>query len=157
MTLYNWFKIIHIISAMLLFGTGLGTALYMYIAHRSKEIEIIALAYKKVVWADWFFTSTSGVVQLITGLTMVFYLRIPFSALWIWGSLVGYLIAGICWLPVVFLQIKLRDIAYNAWQHSTPLPSNYYHYFTIWFWLGWPAFISLLIVFYLMSVRPLAL
>lgn len=157
MIFYNWLKIIHILSAALLFGTGVGTALFMYFAHRTKQVDVIALAYKYVVRADWLFTTTSGIVQLATGLLMVFYIKFPFTAFWIWGSLMGYAIAGICWLPVVFLQMRLRDIAYHAWQNSTELPLQYKNYFRIWFWLGWPAFLSLILVFYLMTNRPISL
>lgn len=157
MILYSWVKIIHILSACLLFGTGLGTALVMYIAHRTRDVEIMSHAYTKVVWADWFFTSTSGIIQLVTGLVMVLYIKLPFTAFWIWGSLVGYFVAGICWLPVVFLQIKLRDITTFAWRNTIAPKSNYNIYFYTWFVLGWPAFIALLGVFYLMVARPMTL
>lgn len=152
--MYDVFKIIHIISACLLFGTGLGTAVYMYLAHRSKNVTIIAIALKHVVKGDWYFTLSSGIVQFLTGLTMVLVRQIPFSSFWIWGSLLGYVIAGFCWLPVVYLQIRLRDIAMTALKEQQPLPLEYYQKFRQWFWLGWPAFISLIFVFYLMSSRP---
>lgn len=153
--MYTLLKIIHILSAALLFGTGLGTALYMYFAHRSRDVEIIALAFKQVVKGDWYFTLTSGIVQLVTGLLMIYIRKIAFSEFWIWGSLIGYFIAAGCWLPVVNLQIQLRNMALHAWQTQTSLPAEYYKKFNYWFWLGWPAFISLIIIFYLMANRSL--
>lgn len=152
--MYNVLKIVHIISACLLFGTGLGTAIYLLYAHLSKNISIIALSLKHIVKGDWYFTLTSGFVQLVTGLLMVYVNHLSLSLFWVWGSLIGYAIAGICWLPVVFLQIQLREIAVKAAKEQLPLPPLYYKRFYQWFWLGWPAFLSLFGVFYLMTARP---
>jgi uncharacterized membrane protein len=152
--IYDYLKIVHVISACLLFGTGLGTAAYMFFAHRTKNIRIIAPAFRLIVKADWYFTLTSGIVQLITGMAMVFIHNLDFSSFWIWGSLLGYLIAGACWLPVVYIQIRLKNIAKQALSNREPLPTHYYKMFSAWFWLGWPAFLSLIGVFYLMANRP---
>lgn len=152
--LYLWLKFIHIVSSTILFGTGIGTACNLFCAHRTKNIDIIAATSRYVVLADSIFTLPSGIVQPITGFWMVYLAGFPLSSFWIWGSIVGYFIAAFCWFPVIYLQIRMRNFAYHAQQNKTPLPSLYYRYFRIWFWLGWPAFISLLIVFYLMSNKP---
>lgn len=152
---YLWLKYIHIVSSTILFGTGIGTACNMLLAHRTKETYIIATTAKYVVFADLIFTCTSGVIQPLTGLWMVYLAGFPWTLFWIWGSIVGYLIAAFCWFPVAYLQVKMRDLAIHAHQTKTPLPSQYYQYFRIWFCLGWPAFISLLIVFYLMTNKPI--
>ncbi|MFI4938495.1 MAG: DUF2269 family protein [Candidatus Berkiellales bacterium] len=152
--LYLWLKFIHIVSSTILFGTGIGTACNLLCAHRTKNIQIIATTSRYVVFADSVFTLPSGIVQPITGFWMVYLAGFPLSSFWIWGSIVGYLIAAFCWFPVVYLQIQMRNFADHAQKTDTPLPALYYHYFRIWFWLGWPAFISLLIVFYLMSNKP---
>lgn len=152
--LYLYLKFIHIVSSTILFGTGIGTASNLFLAHRTKDISLIAATTRYVVVADWIFTGTSGIVQAITGLWMVFLVGYSLTSLWILGSIIGYCIAALCWFPVVYLQIKMRDMAVLAHKSGTTLPPLYYRYYHIWFWLGWPAFISLIVVFYLMSNKP---
>ena len=152
--IYLWVKLIHILSSTILFGTGIGTASVMLYGHLTKKVNIIAEINRYVVFADWIFTAPSAVVQLVTGFWMVYLAGYTFNLLWIWGSIAGYFIAAFCWFPVVYLQIKMRDFAIVADQTGNPLPEKYYRYFKIWFGLGWPAFISLIIVFYLMTNKP---
>ncbi len=151
---YDWIKILHIISASVLFGTGLGTAFYMFYVNRQKNIELIAQATAVVVIADWLFTATSGVIQAVTGFTLVYLKGYSWLNFWIWGSIIGYAIAGICWLPVVWLQMRCRDLAIDAHTNKTALSHQYQQYFRLWCLLGIPAFIALIIVFYLMSNKP---
>lgn len=152
--LYLWLKFIHILSSTILFGTGIGTACTMLYAHQTKNVAVIAATSRYVVLADWIFTGTSGFIQPLTGLWMVYLVGYTWTSLWILGSIIGYTIAACCWFPVVYLQIKMRDFAIEAEQNNTPLPSIYFRYFRYWFCLGWPAFISLIIVFYLMTSKP---
>lgn len=154
---YLGLKLAHILSSTILFGTGIGIACNMLLAHRTRDTYIIATTARYVVFADWIFTSTSGLLQPLTGLWMVYLAGYSFTSLWILGSIAGYLIAACCWFPVVYLQIKMRDFALQAHHTRTPLPPLYFRYFQYWFWLGWPAFISLIIVFYLMTYKPLSL
>jgi uncharacterized membrane protein len=153
--LYLLLKTIHILSATLLFGTGIGSAYYMLRAHLNAEVHAIATTTKHVVIADWLFTATSGIIQPITGIWMAWLVGWPLTQTWILLSLILYFLAGACWLPVVWLQYQMRDIASKAMTENTPLPPLYYRYMRIWFWLGWPAFISLVIVFFLMVFKPL--
>lgn len=152
--LYLWLKFIHIISSTILFGTGIGTACVMVYGHYTHRVPIIAAINRYVVLADYMFTAISGTVQIITGLWMVYLAGYSFSLFWVWGSLTGYLIAACCWFPVVYLQIKMRDFAAHAELTNTALPKTYYQYFNYWFCLGWPAFLSLICVFYLMTTKP---
>lgn len=152
--LYLWIKYLHILSSAVLFGTGLGTAAYMFIACQTKNAQIIAAVTRQVVLADWLFTGTSGLLQPITGLVLVYLGGYSLSSLWLMGALIGYLIAAFCWFPVVYLQIKIHKLAKQAASTNTPLPALYDNYYRYWFWLGWPAFFSLLIVFYLMTNKP---
>jgi uncharacterized membrane protein len=152
--LYLGLKFIHVISSTILFGTGIGTACVMLYGHNTRKINIIAAITRYVVFADWIFTASSAVIQLVTGLWMVYLAGYSFASFWIWGSIVGYAIAAFCWFPVVYLQIKMRDFAIQAEESNTTLPERYYSYFKYWFCLGWPAFISLVIVFYLMTNKP---
>ena len=152
--LYAWIKILHIMSAAVLFGTGLGTAFYMFYVNQQNNVALIAKATSAVVIADWLFTVTSGFIQAITGFILVYLHGYSFLSLWVLGSILGYIIAGICWLPVVWLQMQCRDLAFAASLTQTALPAKYRLYFTIWWILAIPAFIALMGVFYLMINKP---
>jgi len=116
---------------------------------------IIALINRYVVMADWIFTAPSIVIQPITGVLMIGLVNYSFSYFWIYGSIIAYSIAVCCWIPVVFLQYKMRNIAMKSLNKNELLPREYYYYFKIWFLLRWPAFLSFLIVFYLMTFKPI--
>lgn len=148
-------KIIHVVGAAVLFGTGMGTALYMFMANQSKNTEIIYQATARVVIADWLFTGTAAIVQPITGLWMVYLKGYPIWSLWVMGSIAGYIIAGIFWLPVVYFQMRCRDLAKEALDNDQPLNKIYKRFYGAWFAFGWPAFIALVVVFYLMANKPL--
>src|SRR5262245_23755042 len=131
-SLYLFLKFIHVMSSTILFGTGIGTACVMLYGHNTGKTSIMAAIGRYVVFADWVFTAPSAVVQLVTGLGMVYLAGYSFSLFWIWGSIVGYLIATFCWLPVVYLQIRMRDFAIQAEQSGLPLPEQYFRYFKYW-------------------------
>jgi uncharacterized membrane protein len=152
--LYLFIKFLHILSGTLLFGTGLGTACNLLLAHRTGDVHLIAATTRYVVLADWLFTATSGLIQPLTGFGLVYLGGYSFTSFWVLGSFIGYLIAAFCWFPVVYLQMKMRAFAIKADQNKTALPPLYFRYFRYWFCLGWPAFISLLVVFYLMTNKP---
>lgn len=152
--LYAWIKIIHIISASILFGTGLGTAFYMFYVNLQDDIKLIAKATAEVVIADWLFTLTSGIIQAITGFILIYLKGYSLLSLWVLGSILGYVIAGACWVPVVWLQMRCRDLACSASINKISLTREYKRYFRIWWLLGIPAFFSLVGVFYLMTNKP---
>jgi uncharacterized membrane protein len=152
--LYAWIKIIHVISAAVLFGTGMGTAFYMFYVNRQKDIRLIAMATKQVVFVDWVFTGTSGVIQFFSGMWLIYLKGYSPTALWLMGAMIGYVIASACWVPVVYLQIRCRDLAFEALKNNTSLNEKYDRYYKIWWILGIPAFLSLMVVFYLMANRP---
>ena len=127
--LYLWLKYIHILSSTILFGTGIGTACVMIYGHYSKNINAMAAINQYVVLVDWLFTGTSGILQLITGLWIVYLAGYSFTSLWLLGSIAGYIITASCWIPVVFLQIKIRDITCRAAATGNALSSEYYFYF----------------------------
>jgi len=147
-------KWVHVISSTLLFGTGIGSAFYLLMASLNRDAKVAFFVAKKVVIADWLFTATSVVLQPLTGLYMVHRLHLPLTATWIMWSFVLYFVAGACWLPVVWLQIRMRELARDAAARNVALPAAYWTYFRIWFALGIPAFVALLIVFYLMIAKP---
>jgi len=151
---YLIIKWLHIISATLLFGTGLGSAFYRYLADRDKDIHTIYVTNKNVVIADWIFTTPTVILQPVTGIAMLFYSQYTITEPWVMVSLCLFILAGLCWLPVVYLQIRLRDIAFEALQAGSDLPDKYYRFARIWFLLGIPAFISVMCVFLLMVIKP---
>ena len=151
---YPWLKWVHVLSATVLFGPGLGTAFHMWLAHLRADARVIAVVARNVVLADWLFTATSGIVQPVTGLALVRLLGYDPLAPWLVASYVLYAIAAACWLPVVWLQIRVRDIAASAVAAEGPLPPLYHRYMRLWFALGWPAFLSLIGVFGLMIWKP---
>lgn len=154
MLAYSVIKWAHIVSSTVLFGTGLGTALHMWLTHKGGNVQAIASTARNVVRVDWAFTATSGIVQPITGVMLIEMLGFPAGAPWLVASYVLYAVAFLCWAPVVWLQIRVRDVAAVAVSEGGALPKAYYRYMRCWFWLGWPAFIALLVIFYLMVARP---
>ncbi len=132
-------KWLHILSSTVLFGTGLGTAFFMWMAHRTGNAATIASVSTIVVKADWLFTLTSGILQPVTGFMLAHHYGYSLAEPWLVKTYLLYALAMLCWLPVVWLQMRMRDLA-RAANTSTTLPAAYYRYFRIWFWLGWPAF-----------------
>ena len=151
---YLWIKWLHILSATVLFGTGLGTAFHMLMTHLRGDVAAIAEVTRNTVMADWLFTATSGVVQPVTGIVMVYMAGLdPFES-WLVVTYGLYAIAGLCWLKVVQLQYRMRDLAATAAAQGDALSADYEKAVRLWFILGWPAFISLLAVFALMVMKP---
>ena len=150
---YLSLKYLHILSMVLLFGTGLGSAFYKWMADRSGNLAHIAVMNRHVVLADWLFTTPTVIFQPISGLWMVYLLHYPLTTPWIMWSLVLYGVAGVCWLPVVGLQIQMRRLSEQALATQTELPALYWRYARYWFWLGVPAFIAMLLVVLLMVFK----
>ena len=147
-------KWMHILSSTLLFGTGLGIAFFMWMAHRRGEVRVIAGVARLVVIADVIFTAPAVLIQLATGLWLVHRSGLPLQIHWIALTLVLFGIIGACWLPVVWMQIKIRDLAMESAARSQPLPQRYYKLMRVWFILGWPAFLGVLAIFWLMVEKP---
>lgn len=149
-------KTLHILSSTILFGTGIGTAFYMLFLtlDRARDIRAIAAVNKWVVRGDWLFTGTTGILQPLTGFWLIHLAGYPMNSRWIVWSLILYVVAFFCWAPVVWLQIRLRDLAQAAVRDNTDLPPLYWRYLWTWVALGIPAFFALVIVFYLMVSKP---
>lgn len=152
--MYELIKTLHIISSTFLFGTGIGSAFYMLFASLQRDPRVIAFVVRYVVIADWIFTTTSIIVQPLTGYMLMRLAGFPFTHRWIAWSIALYFLAGACWLPVVYLQLRMRDMAIAAAVAGVELSERYWRYFRIWVALGIPAFIALVIVFYLMVAKP---
>jgi uncharacterized membrane protein len=147
-------KWLHVLSSTLLFGTGLGSAYYMFFASLSRQPAAAAVVVRQVVWADWVFTTTTIIFQPLSGLYLAHLAGIPLHTPWIAWSFGLYFLAGACWLPVVWLQIRMRRLAEAAAARGEPLPAQYFGMLKVWTALGVPAFLALVVVFYLMIAKP---
>ena len=147
-------KWLHILSSTFLFGTGIGSAWYMLFANISRDVRAIAVVSRYVVVADWLFTATTIVAQPTTGFYMIHLAGYPLHSRWIAWSLVLYTVAAACWLPVVWLQMRLRDLSAEAAGTGNPLSAQYWRYFRAWILLGVPAFFAFVAIFWLMVAKP---
>ena len=152
--LYLALKYLHVIGAAILLGTGAGIAFFMLMAHLGGKAALIAGVARIVVIADFVFTTTAVVLQPITGLLLVRAVGYSLWEGWIVLSLVLYVVTGAFWLPVVWIQMRLRDLAAEAARTETPLPRLYHRLFWTWFAFGFPAFGAVLAIFWLMIARP---
>jgi len=151
---YLTVKWLHILSATFMFGTGFGTAFYMFVTNRSGNVQAIAVVTRSVARADWWFTTPTVLFQPLSGLWMIHEAGFSMEVSWIQWSLALYALAGICWLPVVWLQLRMRDMAQTAARENTPLPARYWRYERVWTLLGIPAFGGLLVIYWLMVNKP---
>jgi uncharacterized membrane protein len=151
---YFALKLIHVLGSTILFGTGLGIAFFMWMAHRSGDPSFIAKTARVVVIADAIFTASAVIVQPLTGFALVYIVGYSLFESWIVLSLLFYVLVGACWLPVVWIQIELRRLAEAAVQMNGILSPLYHRWFRAWFILGWPAFTGVILIFGLMIWRP---
>jgi uncharacterized membrane protein len=151
---YLLVKWIHILSATLLFGTGLGSAFYKWLTDRSGDIHAIVVTNRLVVIADWLITTPTVLIQPISGLWLLHLMGNSLNQGWVILTIILYVIAGICWLPVVWLQIRMRDMAQEACQRNIKLEGQYQHLADIWFMLGVPAFTAMVVIYFLMVFKP---
>ena len=147
-------KWVHILSSTVLFGTGLGSAYYMFFASLTRDPRVVVTVVKYVVVADWLFTTTTIVFQPLSGLYLVHLMGIPLTSRWLVWTYALYLLAGAAWLPVVWMQIQMRNMAREAVAANAALPERYWRFLKMWVALGVVAFAALVIVFYLMVAKP---
>jgi len=154
--MYLALKTLHIVSSTILFGTGIGTAFFMWMVNRSVNRQAMAVVTRHVMKADLFFTTPSVIIQPLSGLALMAMAGFPmhFAPMnWLGLSLLLYIVAGACWLPVLWLQWKMHQLA--ALNPAEPaLPAAYWRYERAWTLLGVPAFVSLVVVFWLMVAKP---
>jgi uncharacterized membrane protein len=154
MDLHLLLKFAHVVGAAVLLGTGAGIAFFMLMAHLKGDPVVIAGVARIVVIADVLFTATAVVVQPVTGTLLAYIAGYSLGQGWIVFSIILYLIAGAFWLPVVRMQLRMRDLAAEAALHGKPLPDAYQRLFRTWFVFGFPAFASVLAIFWLMIAKP---
>jgi len=152
--LYFVLKYLHLIGAAVLLGTGAGIAFFMLQAHRTGNPDTVAAVARIVVVADFVFTATAVLAQPITGAALAWHVGYSLWEGWIALSILLYIITGLFWLPVVWMQMEMRDLAATAAAASQPLPSRYHQLFRLWFIFGFPAFGAVAAIFWLMITRP---
>ena len=147
-------KFIHVLGASVLFGTRIGIAFFMLMAHRTGDVAVIAAVARIVVVADYLFTATAVVAQPITGVLLAWTMGYALDESWIVLSIILYLVTGAFWLPVVWMQSRMRDLAAAAAREGRPLPEAYHRLFRLWYYSGFPAFAAVLAIFWLMTAKP---
>src|SRR5215208_6639316 len=151
---YFILKFLHVLGAAVLLGTGAGIAFFMLMAHLAGKTAVIAGVARTVVLADFLFTATAVATQPITGILLAYEVGYSLRDGWIAWSIVLYLVTGAFWLPVVWMQIRMRTLAEESVRVQTSLPSAYHRLFWMWFAFGFPAFAAVLAIFWLMITRP---
>lgn len=154
MELYFLIKALHIVSSTILFGTGIGIAFFMFRSRSTHSLHEKLYAARNTVLADYLFTFPAVLVQPLTGLWLAHHAGFDLSVRWLQLTYVLYLVAGLCWLPVIWIQKQLKNILIDSVESDLALPGRYHLLFKIWCILGFPAFISLICIFYLMVAKP---
>ena len=154
MSFFLLLKVLHVIGAAVLFGTGAGIAFFMLMAHRTGDPRIIAHTARVVVIADAVFTATTVVLQPLTGAGLARMAGYPLLRGWVLTSLVLYVAVGVFWLPVVWMQLRMRDLAADAAATNTSLPPAYFQLWRLWFAFGFPAFAAVIVIIWLMVTKP---
>jgi uncharacterized membrane protein len=151
--IYLLLKFAHVVGATIILGTGSGIAFFMVMAHLSRDAAFIGRTARVAVIADTIFTATAVTLQPVTGWLLMRQAGFAFSESWI-VALVLYLIAGAFWLPVVWMQARMRDLAMAAASAGEALPAAYHRLFRTWFLFGIPGFGAVLAILYLMIAKP---
>ena len=154
MTAYFIVKYLHVLGAIVILGTGSGIAFFMLMAHRSRDSAFIARTARTVVIADMWFTLGAVVLQPVSGGILMALSGLTFAEHWIMASLALYAVAGLFWIPVVFMQIEMRDLARVAAGKNQPLPQRYFALFRRWFLFGIPGFGSVMVILWMMIAKP---
>lgn len=155
MNTYLLIKWVHILSSVLMVGTGFGSAFFMFFTNRSGSLAAQVVVSKLVVRADWWFTTPAAILQPVSGLALAHMAGWPLNSPWLVSALVLYLVAGACWLPVVRLQLRMARAAQQALdQGQIKVPAQYEQDARLWERLGYPAFVAMLVVYFLMVYKP---
>src|SRR5579871_679980 len=154
MTVYFVVKYLHVLGAIVILGTGSGIAFFMLMAHLSRDASFIARTASTVVLVDMMFTLSAVIAQPVTGGILMMLSSTSITEGWFVTSLVLYAVAGLFWVPVIFMQMEMRDLARVAAEKGQPLPPRYLVLFRRWFVFGIPGFGSVMMILYLMIAKP---
>jgi uncharacterized membrane protein len=154
MMLYFLIKYLHVLGAIVILGTGAGIAFFMLMAHRSRDAAFIARTAETVVVADMLFTLSAVLLQPITGGVLMALTATGLAERWLAASLMLYAVAGLFWVPVIFMQIEMRNLARLAAAKGEALPPRYFVLFRRWFVFGFPGFGAVMLILWLMIAKP---
>ncbi|OAF16867.1 MULTISPECIES: DUF2269 domain-containing protein [Bradyrhizobium] len=154
MTLYFLIKYLHVLGAIVILGTGAGIAFFMLMAHRTQDAEFIARTASVVVIADAIFTFSAVIMQPVSGGLLMMLSATSITERWLLAALALYVVAGLFWIPVVLMQIEMRDLARKAADQRTALPPRYFVLFRRWFAFGFPGFGATMLILWLMIAKP---
>jgi uncharacterized membrane protein len=154
LTVYFLVKYLHVLGAIVILGTGSGIAFFMLMAHKSGDAAFIARTAATVVIADMLFTLTAVILQPVTGWLLMTLSSTSLFEHWLAAALVLYAVAGLFWIPVIFMQVEMRDLASAAVRENRSLPPRYFDLFRRWFWFGIPGFGSVMTILWLMIAKP---
>ncbi len=153
MNSYLVLKCVHVLSAAVLLGTGIGIAYFLLSAHLSRNIEALRVVARAVIVADWIFTATTVVIQPVSGVLMMLERGWSFTSPWFIATVVLYAAVGACWIPVVVLQYRMARLVREAAGYAM-LGPEYHRAFRIWMMLGVPAFAMVLVLYAVMIFKP---
>jgi uncharacterized membrane protein len=155
-----FWKTAHILSAAILFGTGLGIAFFCWFAYRGAlrtgEIAPLRAVLRLTVIADACFTAPAAVFQAVSGIVLIRLLGWTLASPWAVTVIALFVLVGVCWLPVVVIQMQLSREAQQA-ASIEALSPDFHRNFRRWFVLGVPAFAAVIALFYMMAAKPLSL
>ena len=149
MTAYEALKVLHILGTVLIFGTGIGTAFFLLMAYRTRDLDAIRVTTRHVVVADWLFTAPAVIAQPITGALLMRMLGMRVDSAWFVAVVALFVLTGLCWIPVVAIQYRLRNLA-SAAKTYADLPAVFHHLMRWWIALGVPAFVAVMLIVVLM-------
>jgi uncharacterized membrane protein len=149
MTAYEALKVLHILGTVLIFGTGIGTAFFLLMAYRTRDLDAIRVTTRHVVIADWLFTAPAVIAQPITGALLMRMLAMRVDSAWFAAVVALFVLTGLCWIPVVAIQYRLRNLASAAKTYAA-LPTVFHRLMRWWIVLGVPAFVAVMLIVVLM-------
>ena len=152
MSSYDFVKVLHILGTVLIFGTGMGTAFFLLMAYRSRDLDAIRVTARHVVIADWLFTAPAVVIQPVTGAILMRMIGLPFDSAWFATVIALYVLTGCCWIPVLFIQYRTRELAQTVTTYAA-LPAQFHRLMRWWITLGVPAFSAVMVIVVLMVAR----
>lgn len=153
MEYYLTLKLIHILAAVVVTGTGAGIAFFMFMANRSNNTQAIYVTAQHVILGDWIFTTPAVITQITTGILLMNLQGYSYSSPWFYWVIGLFVFIGLCWIPVLKIQYKLRALASISVETNEVIP-EFKSLMRKWTLLGIPAFAAILAIFWLMVFKP---
>ncbi len=153
---YHGLKLLHILSAVVMTGTGIGLAYFLFLAVLTKKQEALVAIARWVIWGDWLFTLPAIITQIISGLLLVERLGWSFASVGMHWILTLYALMLVCWLPVIVIQYKLYHISLKILTEGQDVHCHpsFKRLFRLWVLLGSIAFVCVLLLFWIMIFKP---